>query len=248
MDWLVLVIIILIIVGVLGAKSSLKTSSYRKTSAKRDDLESIPNGFDDVLNGFEFSGTLKLSTPLNTLEHHRETHDGPESKLPKYGGMEHGIWLPKTKSWAELAGPGANKELLRKAQENPPKDTMWSDVGYVPEDGGSYLLFLKEFRKIVESEETPKEKRKEILELAEKYQDYRDFIKRHQSKNPDWMDNYLGYEECLNLVGIGTKIAKALYKAGYTNSNELSVAADKELQSIKGIGPAKMRNIRELLK
>lgn len=58
----------------------------------------------DLYDGYRFSATLQLRTPLYVLEQHGREHPGPLSKLPEVCGQADGYWSPKIKSWAELSG------------------------------------------------------------------------------------------------------------------------------------------------
>lgn len=116
----------------------------------------VPFGFDnqtDIMNGYQFSATMQIGTPLKYLEMHGQINSGPAKNLPQVP-QEHGIWLPKLKSWAELGISGLKE---------PPEGTMASDIGQIPTNGGEYLNFLKAFREIVESNKHIEEQSKEIL-------------------------------------------------------------------------------------
>lgn len=113
--------------------------------------------------------------------------------------------------------------------------------------GGDYLSFLKAFRKIIESNGSPQDKKSAIRSLAESDSTYLGFINRHGGVDGEWMDKWLGYDDFLGISGIQMKVAKSLYEAGFRSSEDLRHAEDKQLTAVKGIGPATVRKIREIL-
>ena len=207
----------------------------------------VDNSNADVLKGYEYSAAMCLNTPLEGLIHHKELRKFPVKKLPLYCDERYGIWLPKTKSWAELNRNPAFQGKAEQIDENIPQKMIWSDVGEITEDGANYIHFLKEFRNIVESDKSPDHKMEQITALGIGNKEYQQFIDIHFEKNTDWMEEYLGYESFLGIDGIGTKVAKSLYEAGYTSKHVVMQANDKELLKIKGVGKAKVCKIKKLL-
>ena len=141
----------------------------------------------DLIKHYQFIATLSLRTPLAILERHAETHPGPTEDLPRIASQQDGIWIPITKSWSELAGPKVSttvREQLR-ALAARTQETMASDVGPVPEDGGDYLPFLKAFRAIVESSDTADNKRTAIKALASKPR-FRVYATVHNQRLASW--------------------------------------------------------------
>lgn len=168
---------------------------------------------------YQFIASLKLGTPLSVLDHHREVRRGPRAALPAYGGPAGGMWVLKEEAGIEMKAPRAD----------------------------SKLAFLKDFRRIVESGATPERKRQALLDLAARNEDYSRMIATHRKANPNWVDEWVGYEEALGLTGIGSGTARKLYDAGYRRSADLRKAGDREIGAIKGIGPVTLSKIRELL-
>lgn len=223
----------------------LEQSDDKQTNKNgRDDVIPIPNELEDITSGFSFEVALKLTTPLKVLEHQHETHPGPKSTLPKYCGPEYGTWMPVAKPWSELAQNEQIKEKLRKAERNVPSGSVWSDIGELPGDGGHYLAFLKDFRKIIELYKDPEMKRSEVQLLRDKNSDYRQFMEAHEATGEDWADDYLGYGTWLGIKDLSTKVAKTLYLAGFKTRDMLRNAEDKDLMKIKGIGTVTVRKIR----
>ena len=221
----------------------------------------------DLIKGYRFSATLQLRTPLRVLQHHGEFRKWSENGLPPYAQFSwEGIWLPVTKTWAELAGPNAKlppgnasngrtfnnifrKKLIEhgfspeEAATTLP-DAMASDIGPIPQNGGTYLGFLKAFRSIVESTASPDDKREGIEALSSDHPDYIRYIAIHGARSEHWLDEWLGYEEWLTMPSIGTRIARRLYDAGLRSRKEIEDATDAQLAAIKGIGRVTIVKIR----
>lgn len=221
----------------------------------------------DIIKGYQFCATLQLRTPLRVLQHHGEVQQWSESGLPTYAHfLWEGIWLPVTRTWVELAGPNAKlrsasssddqrfeqlfRENLVKHGFTPEEaatvlpNAVASDIGPVPSDGGTYLAFLKAFRSIVEFAASPDEKREAINALSKDNAEFAKYISMHRSQANDWPDEWLGYEEWLEIPGVGTRIARRLYDAGLRSRKAIEDASDAQLATIKGIGRATIIRIR----
>lgn len=166
----------------------------------------------DIIKHYQFIATLQLRTPLAILERHGETHPGPPDALPRIASQQDGIWIPATKSWAELAGPNADPAVVRRLNQPTPIstdrlrerlkqmgmsakqlskvtaasiDSMASDIGPIPKDGGDYLPFLKAFRAIIESSETAEHKRSAIKALLSERR-FREYAATHKRRLASW--------------------------------------------------------------
>jgi Helix-hairpin-helix domain len=224
----------------------------------------------DVIKGYEFCATLQLRTPLRVLQHHGEVQQWSENGLPTYAHfLWEGIWLPITKTWAELAGSNAKlrpadssadhafddifrKKLIEHGFSPEEAATvlpnaMASDIGPIPQDGGTYLGFLRAFRGIVEFSASPDEKREAIETLSRDHPDYAKYISIHRARSSNWPDEWLGYQEWLQVPGIGTRIARRLYDAGFRSRAALRQASDADLAAIKGVGKATIFRIKHAM-
>lgn len=113
--------------------------------------------------------------------------------------------------------------------KGPPGGEMSSDVGPIPATGGDYLPFLIALHRIVEEKE-PIELRIEKL--------------RNMPVNDVWqgyLEKHGGVETIINrffprIFDLG---------AGLDTPNQVAAASDEELLEIKGVGPAKLRALRE---
>jgi hypothetical protein len=188
---------------------------------------------DDVLDGAIFYATLQLRTPLEVLTHHGEIFRERNQKLPNYAKDSwQGIWLPKTKSYKEL---GLDIEEIE-------EDTSSSNIGYVK--ASEYILFLIEFRQIVESDKSTDEMVLELCNLENKNQIFKSFWNRNCEADTDFPDSFF-YRQLTLIEGIGTKSAKLLYQNGFKNIKDLQNAKDEELLKIKGIGERLVMKIRK---
>lgn len=204
----------------------------------------MPDPNADIVKGYEFSATLQLRTPLRVLQHHGEVHQWSDNGLPAYAHfLWEGIWLPITYSFAELA---AMEVKLRStdSSEDHAFEEIASDIGPVPGDGGTYLAFLKAFRGIVEFAASPDEKREAINALSKDKPEFAEYLAMHRSQASDWPDEWLGYQEWLQITGIGTRIARRIYDAGFQLPQAIQQATDQELAAVKGVGKATVAKIR----
>ena len=195
-----------------------------------------PFGFDnctDVVKVSQFFATFQLGTPLKYLEMQGQTLD-LKSAIP-YIPPLYGVLMPILRTWKEL---GIN---LREA----PESTCASDIGPIPENGGQYLEFLKEFRAIVESKTEPEQKRNAILSLGKDNDYFADILIKHDFQG-DKINQWLGYDEVLGLPGFNPTLAKSLYDAGFKSAEMLINASNKDLMSIKGFGQARINQVRKL--
>lgn len=222
----------------------------------------VPHGAEEILNGYRFCATMSLRTPLKVLEHHDERHPGPAERLPRYGESRDGIWIHQTKSWAEIAGRptpeidytspayiASFRERLRRhgfgeeQAANAIPNAMASDIGPIPQDGGDYLHFLKDFRRIVESEDSLDKKVAKLNGLFQSNATYTAFAKKH---GPDLATAWFAQAFC-EIPGISQKIADVLFSAGYRTLEELKTVDDLTLQKLPGIGPGTVKKIRKVV-
>lgn len=56
----------------------------------------------DIMAGYTFCATMQLRTPLRVLLRHGEKHQGPKEPPVIAREQWKGIWIPVSKSWAEL--------------------------------------------------------------------------------------------------------------------------------------------------
>jgi len=188
-------------------------------------------GDDDLITGFEFNATMQLRTPLRVLEWHGKTYSDKRNKPPHIvKEMWEGCWAPQIKTWREL---GIDID-------EPPDDTMASDIGYVSDS--EYLPFLIAVRKIVEQ---PASIESRIVQL------------RNMPIPKEW-------EGCVSLHGglgkiidyffplfvhtipkTSAAIAGELLRLKLDTPNLIASTPDATLLGIKGIGQAKLNSLRD---
>lgn len=97
-----------------------------------------------MIASWRLVATMNVRTPLAYLLRHGETRRGAERPSEAIAPA-HATWVPVTKSWAELGFSNI---------PDPSPATMASQVGQIPQDGGDFLLFLIQYRRIVESSDS----------------------------------------------------------------------------------------------
>lgn len=189
----------------------------------------------DIIKGYEFFATLKITTPSYVLNHHGEILKSIPNETPQYGTFSEGIWLPKTVSWKSL---GLDIEEM-------PEGESASDVG--PINSKEYLPFLKKFREIVESNDTVDFKIKTILTLCNSDKRYKAFCQRLNDHYDEFPESFF-YQKLAIIPGIGKKASKHLFYAGYKTIDDLKNCSESELSSVSGIGTITIKNIKEFFK
>jgi hypothetical protein len=208
-----------------GSKRTIKPTEIRSddppSSHQPQSMDELYVANDDIVDGWQLSVTMSLTTPLKWLLRHQEIAND-QSDVPQ----EFGIWLPKVKSFREL---GYDIDEM-------PASTQSSTIGYIPIDGGDFLPFLIEYRKIVEA----KEERQIILD------NLNDLEARHleiASKLGGDLSKSFVVRELLTLSGCGATTADRLYQAGYQSKEKVIQASVEDLTSVKGIGPSTAKKI-----
>ena len=198
-------------------------------------INQLAKNSSDLVAGYRLCITMQPRVPLYYLRRHREfAVEIPEGEAnsanPYY------IWLPELNSEYDFLSEGA---------------TMASSVGYIPDDGGTFLPFLIALREILE--------RPRDLCLS----DYQDALLRAedilQLRMPDstkYLENLYGSsrERLLGFVirevtktthdGLKLEHLEELSSKGYSSISDMIDADDSVLLSLNGIGPAKLAKIR----
>ncbi len=188
-------------------------------------------GNDDIIRGLEFSATMQLRTPLRVLLRHGEIHMDRNMKPPRIA-LEpwEGIWLPKTKTFREL---GLD-------MDEPTPGEHASSIGPIlPSD---YLPFLIAVREIVELTDSIESR---INRLHEKPMvgDWKTYIEKHGGIGS--VIGYLFHDFIDTIPNISFAIRNELSDLGLDTPNRIAAATDETLLSIKGIGQAKLKTIRD---
>lgn len=198
------------------------TSSYAEQAKENSEL----------CKGWRFSATLQMRTPLRVLSMHGKIwlH---EQGTPPVVAMDEGAWIPELKNYREMGIDIPDIEYEKFSA---------SEIGPVPLDGGNFLKFLIAVRKIAESETTIESRISELRgELSR--DEWQEFIRRLGDKEsiydrffPDFIDT---------IPKLNSEILQSLWEMGLTTPAKLTSATDKELLAIRGLGPAKLKLIRQ---
>lgn len=196
---------------------------------RRHDMP-LSTEFDDLITGHEYCATLQLRTPLEVLRlHGRVVPKSPDGPPMLTDMMWHGIWTPLQDSRYDFLSEGA---------------TMASEVGYVPRDGGDYLVFLMGVREITEGTSSIAEKEKALRALMNEGGPAGTQFSRFIGVT-ELIDRALPY--AIHELPVSKPTGELLRASGYTTLEDVSRATDKDLRAIKGIGPKSLTAIREYL-
>ena len=184
----------------------------------------MPSYMDDISNGFKFSATLQLRTPLRVLLRHGELYLKNDGGRPQIACEPwEGIWLPNLKTWAELGITGID--------EFEPPDSMASDIGAVLAE--DYLPFLIAVREIVELEDSIENR---IMMLREKPREgyWQTYLMKHGGINrligrffPRFIDT---------IPNINDVTIAEFARLGLETPNCITAATDEVLLGIKVSG------------
>ena len=207
----------------------------------------------DIVTAYKLSVTMSPSTPLKYLNRHGERRSSiPEEE--KSADLPYLVWLPEVSDEFAFLERGA---------------TMSSAVGSIPRDGGDFLAFLVELRKIVERSREPSLSELDDVHMraAEiprincgygyghdadfnviKYtketgrDNYYQILSRGDS---EWAFDFVLQElaSCTH-NGLTLRHIKQLHQRGFGSILEIVEAPDDVLLSLKGIGKKKLERIR----
>ena len=189
----------------------------------------------DLIKGRMFGATMQLRTPLRVLSRHGEIHEGLNDPPAIAQDQSEGYWTTVLKSYAELGMPDVPEVLMR-------GQTMASDIGQIPNDGGDYLKFLLQVRGIIEGADSVKS-RKRALSDELKNPEWSGFVRKLGGKQAIQNSFFPAFIECIK--GLSRETIEALWNAKLTTPASLSSSSDAALKAFKGIGPAKLKAIRE---
>jgi len=210
--------------------TSAKSYPVRKTVGELQNEPLSAWGNDDIITGLKFSATLQLRTPLRVLMRHGEIHTDPNTEPPKIAmEMWEGIWTTKTKTYREL---GIDVDEIQSTQA--------SEIGQIiPDD---YLPFLITVRKIVESD-APQEERIKMLREIPKKKDWKAYVDKHGGIEAIIGQFFPEFIDTIPKLNLSTQ--DELSGMGLNTPNRIAAAPDKTFLSIKGIGQAKVKVIRD---
>lgn len=183
-----------------------------------------------LIRGWKFCATLQLRTPLAVLQMHGRVVPGSR-RPPEPAELWHGAWVPQTATVREL---GINIDEV-------PESEMSSDIGPIPVNGGRYLAFLLNVRRIVEGD-GPVEARHALLRKELQHPEWEFFCVKLGGRQAIYDRLFPKFVD--TVTGLPRSSAAALIQANLTTPAQLTAAPDAAILAIHGIGPAKLRLIR----
>lgn len=194
----------------------------------------MPSWMADMCKGFKFCATFQLRTPLRVLLRDGELYLKNDGCQPQIAREQwEGIWVTALKTYEETAcGPDSTAdsiELFRRLDAGfaAAGRTVASDVGPILAD--DYLPFLIAVRRIIEARDTIEHRIEKLHEMPIEAS-WQEFVSKHGG-----IDGIVErfFPKFMNLA------------AGLDTPNRIAAASDQTLLGIKGIGPAKLKAIRE---
>lgn len=177
----------------------------------------------DLVDGMLFCATMQLRTPLRILEMHGKHHPLDTGDPPPVA-MHEGCWMPSLPDQREFYS------------------TMASEIGPIPADGGDYLKFLRAVRRIVERFDSI-ENRIQDLRVELQRPEWQEFIGRLGGRE-DIYERFF-FDFLYTIPKLNHETREILWERELTTPAKLAATSDKELLAIKGIGPVKLKLIRQ---
>lgn len=187
----------------------------------------------DIIVGLRFVATMQLRTPLRVLERHDELHTDVNASPPRIAQeMWEGIWLVKTRTYREMGIDLSEFDA----------GSMATDIGPITGGIAPYLTFLRAFRMCIEEESSI---RIRVMNLRDVLSDdnFKDFVDRHGGSEAI-IDRFFPY--FVDTIPTLTALSiSELRRMRLTTLSRLANTGDEALLAIKGIGPSKLRTLRE---
>lgn len=184
----------------------------------------------DIVSGMCFHATLQLRTPLRILQRNGQILP-LGTDLPEDFEQWMGIWLPKTRTWAEIGIGAAKPDYERSAA---------SHIGPVKQS--EYLPFLMTIREVVEDRTLSLDDRRVGIAALCIRPEFQEFADRHGGANEIF--SYF-HPPVLSLIpGLTESVRDGLRALGLITVTGIRQTTDSELSSVKGLGPSKIEGIR----
>jgi hypothetical protein len=184
----------------------------------------------DVVSGMCFHATLQLRTPLRILKRNGQILP-LGTDLPDDLEQWMGIWAPKTKTWTELGIDVAAADYESSAS---------SHIG--PVKPSEYLPFLVAIREVVEDRSLSLNDRKACIVALCSRPEFSEFAERHGGAEEIF--SYFHPPILSVIPGLTAPATSVLRAMGLRTVDRIRQATDKELSSVKGLGPSKIGGIR----
>ena len=207
-----------------------KAKIFTTNEASQNNKIELWKANDDIIKGLEFCATMQLRTPLRVLLRHGEIHTGINTEPPKIAmEMWEGIWTTKTTTYREL---GIDVDEIQ--------GTQASEIGPIlPDD---YLPFLIAIHKIVELDEPIDNRIKKLREMP-MVGNWKTYVDKHGGIEAIIGRFFPEFIDTIPKLNLSTK--DELSKMGLNTPNRITAAPDETFLSIKGIGQAKIKVIRD---
>lgn len=184
----------------------------------------------DIIGGMEFCATFQVRTPLRILQRHGQVLP-LGSTLPDDFEPWMGIWVAKPKSWREL---GIDTDEMEHRVASP--------AG--PVTAAEYLPFLLAVRRAVEATAGGTEGRIARLQAVCARPKFARFVEAERHARVSIYDRF--FPPILSLIpGLPSGSQEELTKLRLFTVAGLRGASDDALRAVKGIGPGKLKAIRE---
>lgn len=177
--------------------------------------EALQSEANRTLFGWQLCVTMQRRTPLEWLRRHGEVAENHSAVQAPYA-----FWTFFQRS-PNLPG------ITRLYERSP--STMASEIGYIPDDGGDFLLFLIRYRKIVESQLDRGAMLKALGDLGVSHSEITEKL------GGDLARTFV-LSELQELSGCGKVIAERLFNAGFRSKLEVQSATITQLLDVSGIG------------
>lgn len=188
----------------------------------------------DIIECLQFCATMSSSTPLKALRRHGELHTDITCDLPQIiDNWSQGVWVQKLRSFRSM---GID-------MDEPGPGMMASQMGPIPLDGGEFLRFLIMVREIVESG-LPIEARAARLLAELKRTFWCKFVSALGGDPVEIVCEFFPYAVD-TIPGLTMSARDVLARLGLDTAAKVAATLDIDLLDIKGIGPAKLKAIRE---
>lgn len=184
----------------------------------------------DIASGMCFYATLQLRTPLRILQRNGQILP-LGTDLPEDFEQWMGIWLPKTRTYAEIFDHVAQPDFER---------SVASPIG--PVKPSEYLPFLMTIREVVEDRALSLDDRQTAIAVLCSRPEFKELADRHGGVNEIF--SYF-HPPVLSLIpGLTEPVRDGLRALGLITITGIRQTTDSELSSVKGLGPSKIAGIR----
>jgi hypothetical protein len=188
----------------------------------------------DIIVGLQFVATMNLQVPLRVLSRHGEIHANITIAPPEIAlNPSEGIWVQKMCSFRSM---GIDID-------EPDPGMMASTIGPIPTDGGEFLKFLLVVREIVEADRTVDARAGRLY--GELKRTFWGKLVSALGGDPAGIVSEFFPHAVDTIPGLTSAAREALTRHGLDTAAKVAATSDPWLLEVQGIGPAKLKAIRE---